>query len=409
MKTILELETHGLRAVGLFVLVAVLALGAPGALAETASSRLLAIGDIHGDYEALVAILQEAHIVDSEGNWVAGDTVLVQTGDLLDRGPQVRKIMDLLMTLEAGAEEQGGRVVVLLGNHEMMNLMGDWRDVSAEAYLGFVDEDSEQRRQDSYQDYVALLKSRSSILETSPVLSEESERQWMEVHPLGFFEYHEALGPQGHYGRWLRERPAIAQIADSVFLHGGIHPELESLKLEEINRRIGREIEAFDAYTEEMVRRRLILPFSSLQERVVAAQAELARLQPKGPAGETQNVVQLLEGFLGFGNWLSVHPDGPLWFRGFARWSEQEGREHLKGLLESHKAKRFVVGHTPLLPGQIQARFEGSVFLIDTGMLSSFYRGGSIEATERNFTTEIGRHKEDEFSLFFSLPTQKRP
>ena len=72
MKTILELETHGLRAVGLFVLVAVLALGAPGALAETASSRLLAIGDIHGDYEALVAILQEAHIVDSEGNWVAG-------------------------------------------------------------------------------------------------------------------------------------------------------------------------------------------------------------------------------------------------------------------------------------------------------------------------------------------------
>ena len=80
MKTILELETRGLRAVGLFVLVAVLALGAPGALAETASSRLLAIGDIHGDYEALVAILQEAHIVDFEGNWVAGDTVLGPDG-----------------------------------------------------------------------------------------------------------------------------------------------------------------------------------------------------------------------------------------------------------------------------------------------------------------------------------------
>ena len=128
---------------------------------------------------------------------------------------------------------------------------------------------------------------------------------------MAFSNIHEALGPQGHYGRWLRERPAIAQIADSVFLHGGIHPELESLKLEEINRRIGREIEAFDAYTEEMVRRRLILPFSSLQERVAAAQAELARLQPKGPAGETQNVVQLLEGFLGFGNWLSVRPGWP--------------------------------------------------------------------------------------------------
>lgn len=60
---------------------------------------------------------------------------------------------------------------------------------------------------------------------------------------------------------------------------------------------------------------------------------------------------------------------------------EQEGREHLKDLLESHQAKRFVVGHTPL-SGRIQARFEGSVFLIDTGMHSSFYRGGEASALE---------------------------
>ena len=323
MKAILELKTHGSLAVGLFLIVAALALGAPGALAQTASSRLLAIGDIHGDYEALVAILQEAHIVDSEGHWTAGDTVLVQTGDFLDRGPQVRDIMDLLMTLEARAREQGGRVVVLLGNHEMMNLMGDWRDISAKAYLGFVDEDSEQRRQEAYQDHVALLKRRSRIQEKPPALDQEHERQWMEAHPPGFFEYHEALGPQGDYGRWLRERPAMARIADTVFLHGGIHPELGTWKLEEINRRIGHEIEAFDAYTEAMVKLKLILPFWSLQERVAAAQAELARLQRKGP-NEPQEAVQLLEEYLGFGSWLSVHPDGPLWFRGFARWSSRK-------------------------------------------------------------------------------------
>lgn len=380
MREILGFPARGFRAVGHFLILAVLTLGPPQAVAESASFRLVAVGDIHGDYDALVAILQEAGVIDSDRRWVAGDTVLVQTGDFLDRGPKVREIMDLLMTLEGQAEEQGGRVVVLLGNHEMMNLMGDWHDVPAEAYLGFVDEDSEQQRQDSYQDYVALLNRRRRVVEM--VLTEESERQWMESHPLGFFEYHEALGPQGYYGRWLRERPATARIATSVFLHGGIHPELGSWKLEEINQRIKSEIEAFDAYKEEMVQQKLILPFSNLQEIVAMAQAELERLSGDGTTSEGQEVIQVLEGFLQFGNWLSVHPDGPLWFRGFAQWSEQEGRQHLKALLESYQATRFVVGHTPQLSGGIQARFEGSVFLIDTGMLSSFYRGGKASALE---------------------------
>ncbi|MEE8350132.1 MAG: metallophosphoesterase [Acidobacteriota bacterium] len=379
MKTTHELKTHGYRAVGLLLILAVLT---PGVAAETPSSRLVAVGDIHGDYEALVAILQEARLIDSEKRWTAGNAVLVQTGDLLDRGPQVREIMDLLMALEDEAEEQGGRVVVLLGNHEMMNLMGDWRDVSAEAYLGFANQDSEQRRLDAYQDHTALLKRRSTILETPLDISAESKGQWFEAHPLGFFEYHQALGPKGHYGRWLRERPATARIANSVFLHGGIHPELGAWKLEEINQRIRREIEAMDVYKKQMVQQKLILPFSNLQEIVATAQAELRRLQGAGTTNEDQEVIQVLEGFLQFGNWLSVHPDGPLWFRGFAQWSEQEGREHLTSLLESFQVRRFVVGHTPQLSRGIQARFDGGVFLIDTGMLSSFYRGGKASALQ---------------------------
>jgi hypothetical protein len=380
MKEILELPTHGFRAVGLLWILALLTLGGVSqAAVETASPRLVAVGDIHGDYDALVAILEEARVIDSHGRWGGGETVLVQTGDFLDRGPGVREIMDLLMTLEGQAEEQGGQVVVLLGNHEMMNLIGDWRDVGAQAYRGFADENSEQRRQDAYQDYVALSRRRSRVLKK---ITEESEQEWMKAHPLGFSEYHESLGPQGHYGRWLRDRPAAVRIEDSIFLHGGIHPELRSLTLEEINQRIRREIETFDASTAQMIQLNLILPFSNLQEVMAVAQAELKRLQGDGSSSQEQEFVQVLEGLLQFGNWLSVHPDGPLWFRGFAQWSEQEGRQHLKGLLESYQVTRFVVGHTPQLPGGIQARFGGGVLLIDTGMLSSFYPGGRASALE---------------------------
>ena len=71
-----------------------------------------------------------------------------------------------------------------------------------------------------------------------------------------------------------------------------------------------------------------------------------------------------------------------MWFRGFAQWSEEEGAENLPDLLGAFHVKHFVVGHTPQLPGRIGMRFEGKVFLIDTGMLSNYYRGGGASALE---------------------------
>src|SRR5262245_36336043 len=85
------------------------------------TAGMVAIGDIHGDLEAFTRSLRAAGLTDASGRWVAGSTVLVQTGDFLDRGPDVRAVMDRLMSLEAGAAAAGGRVIVLLGNHEVMN------------------------------------------------------------------------------------------------------------------------------------------------------------------------------------------------------------------------------------------------------------------------------------------------
>jgi len=346
------------------------------AAAATASPRVVAVGDIHGDFDALVEVLQETGLIDNEQRWIGGDAILVQTGDFLDRGSKVREVMDLLMALEKQAVRDSGRIIVLLGNHEMMNLMGDLRDVTKEAYLSFVDENSEKRRQDAYQDYLELYKRRSQLIGQEPSITSKFEKQWMKMHPPGFLEYRDALQPHGKYGGWLRKRPAIVQIGDTIFLHGGIHPELASFKLRALNERIKREIEAFDSYTRYMVAEKLILSFATLDETVAAAEAELKRTTDE--VGDKS----MLESFLQYGSWLSVHPNGPLWFRGFAYWSEREGQRQLSKLLESYEAKHFVVGHTPQLPGRIQTRFRRKVFLVDTGMLSSFYRGGRASALE---------------------------
>ncbi len=70
-----------------------------------------------------------------------------------------------------------------------------------------------------------------------------------------------------------------------------------------------------------------------------------------------------------------MHPGGPLWFRGYATWPDDEGTAHIVRLLERYKAARFVVGHTVPTTKRITSRLEGKVFLIDTGMLASRYRG----------------------------------
>ncbi len=95
------------------------------------TERVVAVGDVHGAFDNFVAILRAAQVIDNRNRWSGRRTVLVQTGDILDRGPDSRKAIDLLRRLERDAQRAGGRVVSLLGNHELMRLISDWRYVSA--------------------------------------------------------------------------------------------------------------------------------------------------------------------------------------------------------------------------------------------------------------------------------------
>ena len=116
---------------GLFLLVA--------ASSTAHSERTVAIGDIHGAYSALVSILSEARLIDESNSWSGGEATLVQLGDFLDRGEHTRRVMDLLMKLQQEAPAAGGRVVVLMGNHEALNLLGEVDDVSPASVAAWAD------------------------------------------------------------------------------------------------------------------------------------------------------------------------------------------------------------------------------------------------------------------------------
>jgi hypothetical protein len=230
-----------------------------------------------------------------------------------------------------------------MGNHEAMNIFGDLRYVTNSDYEGFADDHSGNRKR-------------------KPDLS----------RPTGFAERCEAFGAEGKYGKWLRSLPAIARINDSIFLHGGIATELASQSVEQLNEGIAAEIKSFDTYKQFMVDKKIAQPCDVLDDVVAAARTALEKAKGKD--------AEILKSFLNLGAWLSIHENGPLWFRGYAQWTDAEGAPQIQRLVEAFGVARFVVGHTPQQGGQIVSRFDGKVFLIDTGMLSSYYPGGRASA-----------------------------
>jgi hypothetical protein len=355
-------------------------LGPAKALAEPPET-VVAIGDVHGDFDDFVAILQRTGLIDKQNHWTGGKTTFVQVGDLLDRGPKPREVMDLMMALEKEAGQAGGRVVSLLGNHEMMNIMGDLRYVTPVNYASFADGNSEKRQKAAYDEYMKWKGSHAALLAELPQPMELTEAEWMARHPAGFIEQREAFGPKGEYGEWLRGHAAVAEIHGIIFLHGGISPDLAKTKLDAMNNRIRDEIKAFDASKSYLQNENLILPFFNLQEITSVVQAEVIAERKSRVSADDERQAKILE-FLKFQDWLSVRVDGPLWFRGYDRWSEEEGAPQADELLEAYKATHIVVGHTVQEGGRMRPRFGNKVFLIDTGMLSSYYPGGRPSALE---------------------------
>jgi hypothetical protein len=357
----------------LVLLVAVFAISNVTASPEKSPERLVAVGDVHGDFDNFCLILKRSGLVDSRNHWIGGTATLVQTGDVIDRGPKGREAMDLLMALQQEAAIAGGQVLPLLGNHELMNILGDLRYVVPQTYAAFADGESEKRRKAAYEEYAAWAASHAKWLAAikKPGMA-ANEEEWMAAHPAGFVEYRQAFSAEGKYGKWVRQHAAVVKVGDSIFLHGGIPLILTSSTLEQINAQVREEIENFDRLEQDLVARKVILPFFTIREISAAVQGELQDLV-SGDAKADVEYRDKLAHFLDVNNWLCMRDEGPLWFRGYDTWSDEDGEQQIQKILSAYNASHIVVAHTVQKTNRIRSRFGGKVFLVDTGMLSAYW------------------------------------
>ncbi|NNC73247.1 MAG: protein-tyrosine-phosphatase [Sphingomonadaceae bacterium] len=292
-------------------------------------SRIVAIGDLHGDHAAFRAIVEAAGLVDAAGVWIGGDAVLVQTGDVPDRGPNSLLILRDLMRLQGEAAVAGGQVVALIGNHEAMNVVGDLRYVHEGEFAVFRTDESQRLRRRYYRENQEMIERVYRWRE--PALSEDQIRRlWLRETPLGGAELLMAWGPDGEIGQWLADNPAVARIDDTLFAHGGISETYSALSIAEMNARTATAIAARDGSPEAIIN----------------------------------------------------DPDGPLWYRGYFLRGEPgelalvppaDAAPEVDRVLAAYGARRIVVGHTPSLGG-IRILLGGRLMAIDTG-ISAHYGG----------------------------------
>ncbi len=350
------------------------------------SNRIIAIGDIHGSLDGFTAILKKTGLIDARHNWAGGRTQLLQTGDYTDRGEGTRAVMDLLMALERQAKDAGGRVVVLLGNHEVMNLIGETRDVTREIFATFADANSEKKRQQAWENYAKLAELKTEKGDPVPSVYAQTRDAWLTTHPLGYTEYKEALSPRGKYGAWLRGKPMVAEAGGSIFMHAGINPANAPAKIEDLNLQLRDEIKRLDQFVERLIAAKLATREFSLQEILQVASAEIglanaiiATAKEAGTEVDRRrlNVPLLMEAqdIMKVDSWLAINPEAALWYRGLATVADDPSGGPFATLLQAYGAKRFVTGHTPQQSRSITIRFGGRAVLIDTGMLASVYKG----------------------------------
>ena len=323
--------------------------------------RVVSISDIHGDYGAMVRTLGQAGLVDADGGWSGGETHLVVVGDILDRGADSRAAMDHLMRLEVEAEAAGGKVHVLVGNHETMNLMGDLRYVIPEEYAAFADDETAEEREAWFAKYAERAG--------EAALLPEFQARFDQRFPPGFFAHRRALSYSGKYGQWLLQKPAIVVINEVAFVHGGLSPSIADYGLAGVNGTLFGELIEFMRLHEELTAAGLLLPTDSDRELEAVLEKATAELLPENPL--LAKATRLLEVYDS-----DLHAvDGPLWYRGNVHCSRLIEEDRLVATLEVLGATRLVIGHTPTPTRTVLERFDGRLYEIDTGMNAGYYKG----------------------------------
>lgn len=141
------------------------------------SDTLLVLSDPHGDFESFFSILKAQKVIGKNYEWVFGKNNLVIIGDVFDRGKDVLPIFWLIYKLEYEADQAGGKVHFLLGNHEEMIMRGNYKYA-----------------QDKYK-----------------VLADSIGR-----------DYRDFWAINTELGKWLQSKNTMEKIGDHLFVHAGL-------------------------------------------------------------------------------------------------------------------------------------------------------------------------------------------
>lgn len=297
--------------------------------------RVVVLGDLNADDDALELTLRALKLIDDEGDWCATRTHFVQVGDVVNRGASARAALERLQKLQRQAPAFDSHVTVLLGNHEAMVTLGNYAWCSPEEFLEFATPAEKHRFEVKRSEAImGLLHGAQNPRGTDPVLGQI--RAWEERHVPGREAYEEAMGKKGSLGKFIRSMPVAIVIGRVLFTHGGIGLKVARLGLEAMNENV-------------------------------------QNTWQKGPESE-----------------LDLHPEsillsdeGPLWNRRFALGTAHDVEHELRSVLASFSASSMIVGHTRTehmengKRGHPCSRFNNAFICSDTGIGST---SGSLGA-----------------------------
>ncbi|KAJ0244889.1 Shewanella-like protein phosphatase 1 [Hirschfeldia incana] len=308
--------------------------GDPPTFVSAPSRRIIAVGDLHGDLSKARDALQIAGVLSSDGKdqWVGEDTVVVQVGDILDRGEDEIAILSLLRLLDEQAKANGGAVFQVNGNHETMNVEGDFRYVDTRAFdecIDFLD-----YLEDYAQDYDKAFK--NWIFESKQFKEDRKSSltywdQWNIVkRQKGVIARSVLFRPGGRLACELSRHGVILRVNNWVFCHGGLLPHHVAYGVERINREVSTWMKS-----------------SSEDED-----------SPEMPFIATRGY------------------DSVVWSRLYSRetsdlneYQIEQASKILRDSLEAVGAKAMVVGHTPQLSG-VNCEYGCGIWRVDVGMSS---------------------------------------
>lgn len=283
------------------------------------AGRIIAIGDLHGDYKLTLDVLKLAKVIDNNLNWTGGDTIVVQVGDQVDRCRPYRykcndsrathndeasdiKILKLMTDLHNKALPSGGKVISLLGNHELLNVRGRMSYVShmgLREFDNYVDPDDKNIR---FEDGLAG-----------------------RIH---------AFKPGNEYGKFLGcTRTSVLIIRDTIFIHAGLLPEIiKNINLDDTD---------FGKLSPEEINRLRMLEINKIVRRWLL----------KLGSSESAETIEKIVG---------EHSNTLFWTRVFGKipsdipYSNPKCEKYLKDTLKLLKLNHMIIGHTPQFANNAQ-------------------------------------------------------